>query len=759
MHATFFSLRRLTGLTFVGAALALPALRSSAADTPTDADAFPTFESYVKVSGQAPFITGDSAAFAQRSGTPNSTGAFGIEDLYFSKDVNDSTTLKVNGRALDGSDDYLASISLSKDNVGSVDVGFKRFRTFYDGVGGFFPLADQFQAMSPQSLHVDRSSFWIDTKFGKSDGLLFTVSFHDDIRTGEKDSTIWAPEVNPNATLLTGGTVLVTTPAPVPAPAIYTVPNVLSLAEHHRTLDAGFTDTVGKVTETFKATFDWVANVDTRYYEKYPGSKVTSTAASLTAKPAVSATYYPINVTDDQETVNSRGTRILDQIEAKISDKISVEAGFTFHDLSGIDGGQWITPAYSTTALAIYPAWTAGNILADAKVDDYVGNLIFKITPTKDWLAEVGIRDEYNVIGDKGGLVTQSLASGATSLASSNVTVTNQVTDSTETDHVLTPEASLQYLGFKNISLYANLDKRVNRGQQHWENPWNASSTAGITGVVTTLGAAPIGNVFFQDANQDYENAKLGANWNASKVFSLRAEVFRKDHENRFIGTSNPAITKSFGGYYDTGYAFTGLKLSAIIKPTPELTFTTRYQPQYGNMSVLGIGGSTLTGGDPTEVTSGKARTQSISETVDWAPYRQVYVQGNINVVYSYIQTAYPVVVESLTTNYLTPIQNANNNYIVGSVLCGFVLDKETDAQIQGTWQQADDYNGQIAAGGIPYGAGFLMESVTVGLKHKFSNRLMGDAKVGYLKSTDSTTGGFTNYKGPLAYLSLSYSL
>jgi len=46
-----------------------------------------------------------------------------------------------------------------------------------------------------------------------------------------------------------------------------------------------------------------------------------------------------------------------------------------------------------------------------------------------------------------------------------------------------------------------------------------------------------------------------------------------------------------------------------------------------------------------------------------------------------------------------------------------------------------------------------------VGLKHKFSNRLMGDAKVGYLKSTDSTTGGFTNYKGPLAYLSLSYSL
>ena len=621
MHSTFFTLRRLAGLSFVGAALAFPAFRSSAADPSVDADAFPTFESYLKVSGQAPFITGDSAAFAQRSGIPNSTGAFGIEDLYFSKDLNDTTSMKVDGHALDGSDDYLASFNLSKDNIGSVDVGYKRFRTFYDGVGGFFPLADQFQAMSPQSLHVDRSSFWIDTKFGKSDGLLFTVSFHDDIRTGEKDSTIWGPEINPNATLLTSGTVLVTSPVPNPSLTPYTVPNVLSLAEHHRTLDAGLTDTVGKITETFKATFDWVANVDTRYYTKYPGSKVTSTAASLTAKPAVSATYYPVNVTDDQETVNSRGTRILDQIEAKVSDKLSIEAGFTFHDVSSIDGGEWITPAYSTTALAIYPALTAGNILADAKVDDYVGNFILKATPTKDWLAEVGIRDEYNVISDAGGFTTTSLATGATSLAASNVTVGNDLTYSHEDDHIVTPEASLQYLGIRNVSLYASFDKRVNRGEQHWVNPYAATSTAGITGVVTTVFPAPLSDVFFQDANQDYENAKIGANWNASKLFSLRAEVFRKDHQNRFIGTDQPRDHEELRRLLRHRLHLHRPEAQRILKPTPQLTFTTRYQPQAGNMSVLGIGGSTLTGGDTTEVTSGKARTQTISETVDWSPY------------------------------------------------------------------------------------------------------------------------------------------
>ena len=127
--------------------------------------------------------------------------------------------------------------------------------------------------------------------------------------------------------------------------------------------------------------------------------------------------------------------------------------------------------------------------------------------------------------------------------------------------------------------------------------------------------------------------------------------------------------------------------------------------------------------------------------------------------VYSYIQTAYPVVVVSGTTNIPTPIQNANNNYVSGSALCGFVLDKETDAQLQGSWQHANNYNPQIATGGQPYGSSFREDSITAGLKHKFGDRLMAEGKLGYLERKDPTTGGFTNYRGPLAYLAFTYSL
>ena len=194
---------------------------------------------------------------------------------------------------------------------------------------------------------------------------------------------------------------------------------------------------------------------------------------------------------------------------------------------------------------------------------------------------------------------------------------------------------------------------------------------------------------------------------------------------------------------------------SLTYKPVPQLSFATRYQPQSGNMSVTA---NVVNGGLGSEITSGKVRGQQLGEPVNWTPTAKVYLQGSVNIVYSYIQTAYPVVVSS-TTNIATPIQNANNNYVSGSALCGFVLDKLTNAEIQGVWQKAGNYNPQIAAGGQPYGSSFEEQSITAGLKHKFADRLMAEGKIGYLRRTDPTTGGFTNYHGPLAYLAFTYSL
>jgi hypothetical protein len=731
MHATPISRCLISACVVLSFAAPPPALAA-----PAPADAFPNYESYIKISGQAPWITGDSAAFANRAGTP-ATGSGGIEELYFSKDLSKDTTLVVNGRALGGSNDYLASFNLSKNDVGSFETGYQTFRTYYDGVGGFFPLSNQFQKMGSEQLHTDRAAFWATATLALPNRPVFKLTFRDESRTGQKDSTEWAAIVNPRAVVVNGA--LVGTAAPANTP--FVAPNLLNMDEHHQILESSMTAKVGKTTETFKATWDWANNNDWRTYQRYPGSTVI-------ADPTVM-------VLDDSEAYHTHSFRILNQTETKFNDWIALDIGLSYFHLSSKIGGNWITPAYNAALNTVYTANTAANIYGGAKIDDYVGNVFLKLTPTKNWSADLGFRDECNLTASSGGFTTSALATGATSLASSNFTVANDVTYSHYIDHVATPEATVQYNGFSHTTLYVTYDDRVNHGSQHWVNPYAASTTAGITGVTTTA-SAPIGSTFFQDANQNNKDAKVGANCNLTSRFSVRAEVFRKDHQNRFIGSNDYVGTASYGALYATGYTFTGVKLTAIFKPTPQWSLSTRYQPQTGRMSVLA---NAVTGGAGNEATSGKASAQSISETIDWNPSAHVYLQGNLNVVYSQLQTAYPAVPVSTTTYIPTPIQNSDNNYITSSVLCGFVLTRTDDVQIQGFSSQASNYNPQIAAGGQPYGAGFREESISVGLKHKFAGKWIGEAKAGYFDRTNNTTGGFTNYHGPLVYVSVMHAL
>ncbi|HZZ56352.1 MAG TPA: hypothetical protein VFE31_00880 [Opitutaceae bacterium] len=731
MHALPSSLRRRALL--LGAAIIAPI--GLQADPPPDADAFPNFDSYIQISGYRPWIAGDGAAFQQRTGDATA-GVYGIENLKYSKDLSNDVNLQVNGRALSGSDDYLAQVVVTDDNLGSVDVGYKLFRTFYDGVGGFFPLNDSFLAMSPEDLHVDRGAFWINLKLQRATGPVVTLSFRDETRTGDKDSTEWGLEVAPDAKIV-GGALSGTA---APANTIALVPNVQALAEHHKILEATVTETAGKTTEVLRASADWVGNVDTRYYDRYLGSHVT-------ADPSV-------NVLDDQETTDTHSFRAVSQTTTDISSWLSSEVGLSYFHLGGEDGGEWITPSYSTTAKAIFPTVTAGDIVATPEVNDYVADAFLHLQPLRDLRADVGFREESETISDQGSFITEALTSTAKTTAASNVTTATDPTYSHETDHVATPEVSLEYVGLRNVTFYGDFDDRIDRGQQHWINPYAAISQTGTAAEI--LSAVPIADVFFQGADESNRDAKLGMNWNVAPELTIRAEVFRKDHWNTYLGSDDIVGTGSYGALFATGYTFTGTRVSLLFKPSPIISFNTSYQPQIGRMSVTS---DAVSGGQGTESPSGRAEAQMFGETVDLTPYKQLYVQASLNIVYNYISTAYPDTVVSTTPVVAPPFQNANNNYVTASVLCGFVLTRSTDAEISGVWQHANNFDPAIAWGGIPYGASFLNESLTAGIKQKLSARLFGQAKVGYLVNRDPTTGGFTNYHGPLAYISLLYSL
>ena len=130
-------------------------------------------------------------------------------------------------------------------------MGYKRFRTFYDGVGGFFPETDRLYRLVGEQLHVDRGSFWVGAKYAKPDQPVFTFSYHDDVRTGIQGlDRVGAGRSTRCVTVVKNALV----GNALPANAVYINPNTQILDEHHRSVDAGVTAKIGRTTETFKFT-------------------------------------------------------------------------------------------------------------------------------------------------------------------------------------------------------------------------------------------------------------------------------------------------------------------------------------------------------------------------------------------------------------------------------------------------------------------------------------------------------------------------
>jgi hypothetical protein len=157
-----------------------------------------------------------------------------------------------------------------------------------------------------------------------------------------------------------------------------------------------------------------------------------------------------------------------------------------------------------------------------------------------------------------------------------------------------------------------------------------------------------------------------------------------------------------------------------------------------------------------------------VAATIDWTPSSQFYMQANANVVYNVISTIYPRAgtAPATTGSSAAPawdanrvLQNSNNNYVSGSLLAGAVLTKTDDLLVQYTYYKADNYNPEVASVTMPYGAGAEESLVTVGIKHKFSKNLLGSIKLGYIDSRNDTTGGHTNFRGPLGYVTMEREL
>jgi hypothetical protein len=683
MQAKFNSLLRGAGL--AGAALLLSGALASGAEPSDD---FPRFESYIKLSGHAAEISGNDASYQKRTQRAKN-GGVGVEDLHIYKDLSKTDSVVIDGRALVGEEDYLAQFKLTRQNVGSLEAGYKRFRVFYDGIGGFFPLNRAWFPLTQEDLHLDRGRLWVEGKLALKDAPVFTLRYVNETRNGKKDSTHWGDSN------LTGLPLL-----PANNATRKILPAYLWLGERHELLEGRVEHTIAKTRVSFSVVGEWTRNLDRLFVTNFKGEG----AAERVLEQAKG---------DDSDSWGATLTT-----ETELSKTVTLNTGFSYHKLDSSIYGE------RPTAIGLVPTYAFKDLSGGSDFKVYTANASLQFRPGKAWQVQTTLRFEDNYT--KSAATFTSATQPRNSPITAPITTAQNFESSRVKEQILTPDVSVRYTGINHVVIYGSFSNRLNDGDERAISPY-------------TTAAPAVTNIFKHTVDQDQAHYKLGSNINVSSGLILRGEVFHKEHENRFTGYDN-----RLGSLYVVGYRFTGLKLTGIVRPLPQLSFTTRYQPQKGRMHVT------------TEATSRfqsmDAEAHMIGETIDWNPNKTVFVQANANVVFNSISSAYP---SSANPNQ----RNADNNYRTGSLIGGCALSKTTDGTLEYTYQKADNFLPELAAYTQPYGAGYTEHSVTIGVKHRLSPKWIGTAKLGYIDSKNATTGGNTNFRGPIGYLSIERAL
>jgi hypothetical protein len=708
-------------------------------DAATPVDLFPNYDSYIKLTGKTADVSGSPSAFARRLQIPDN-GTWGIEALRVNRDLSDETALSIEGKALVGKEDYLGAVKLTRNEVGVFEVGYKRFRTFYDGIGGFFPLNNSWNQMVNPELRTDRAKFWAEAKIERPNAPSFLFRYTNEQRTGKKDTTIWGDTDFTGIPSYYGVGASALNPY---SPNRKIVPAFINLDERQQIWLGSVKHTVGNTELELEVQRNDIKIGDRRSVVRYPGElQLFPRQSSSTNPPQV---YPPATIGNqvlgyDKQIFDGTITRYTGKFETKFTDQVSVFGGVSATKIAADLGGDRQMTQYLPTAVGPVtaiggfvgttgrPPYSYTTVAGEINEKIAAANLGLLLRPSGDFKARFALKYEKSDIdGFNQTRYTSNQVNQTTGAITPVVATTPNLTERSQRTWL--PEAELRYTPTKALALYANFEYR-----RAPLDDFSSGTGVGIAGVVSGPESSD------ENIKLNQKHYKVGANWTVNPMVSLRGELYYKEHTNGHF--SKVEVGESFV----LGYELTGTKLTATVKPLNNLSCTTRFLGQSGKMDTSIDGTANLQSND--------TQTYQVGETIDWTPTPQSYVQVNANIVYNTIKTGYPLV-GGLGNEVL---RNADNNYRNGSFITGWILGKDTDASLQYTFYRADNYKAPTNATQW-YGAGVKEYTVTCALKHRFTKDIVGQFKLGYVDSKNQTTGGNTNFKGPLAYVSFDYAI
>jgi hypothetical protein len=685
-------------------ALAAPAVL--AADTNTPAAPTPmtpnqifeggtnTYNNWIDLSVGGFVLGGNKSQFQQQHQI--SGGAFGgIDDFHYQEDVAKGTTVTVDGRGILDENDYKLTLGVVKEKTGYARFSISRFRTWYNGDGGFFPQTGSYYSLGNNGLGLDRGDISFEAGLTLENAPTVTFKYEHTSREGEKSSTSWG-FTHPGGGPFVRGL----------SPSFYDINDhsdifQIDVAHHIKATDfgVGLRYESGKLDDALKIT-------------QFPGEVIQE---RITDRQGT--TYDMFNVHAFTETW--------------IKKNLMFSTGYSYSDLDNSFSGSRIygsdfdvgyVPNAGQTDFGYF------GLRGGSRLHEYVMdlNLFYKPTPHLSIVPSVRVDKEDS----------DADSSGTETLGANSPVPFSSISDRSLID--VRERLDVTYNAITNWVFYT-------RGE--WtEGNGNLSANGGLV---------PIGGIGISSTEQQTDDSRLfqkysaGARWYPTRRMTVDAGGYYKnnryDYSHNLDSTPNdptsptryPAflVMQSFETYDGN--------LRVTLRPVQNVTLTSRYEFQYSTIHTTPDPVSGLVGEDSSKMTS-----HIIAEDATWAPWSRLYLQAGLSYVLSDTHTPASDVTEAVLAS--------RNNYWTVNFSSGFVIDSKTDLKLSYYYYQADNYKDNSAEG-VPYGAGAEEHGITATLTRRISKNVRLALKYGFFHYDDVTFGGNRDYDAHLIYSTLQY--
>ena len=683
---------------------------SLSADATNAAPAEPgEYRNWVQVGGGGAIVSGDKPAFQQRHSLPRG-GFGGVEDFHFEQDVGKRGLFSVDGRGIFDINDYDLRLNLSHPDKGFVRAGYREFRTWYDGSGGFFPPNSQWITLYDEDFELDRGEAWIEGGLTLPSWPELYFRYSHQFRDGKKDSTVW------------GDTTLTGLPPPNNVRGI--VPSFWLIDEKRDIFQADVKHTLGRTDVGVGARAEFSDNDNSRNIRRRPGETTGGTAGSspdryLTQKEGVESDLFSAHAFS----------------ETRFTEKTWLTAGYSFTtldtDISGsrIYGADY-DPVYDPT-FSRRQQRDEGflDLQGGSQLKQHVANLNLMLRPWEHVTLVPSVRLEHQDQDGVTRFIETEVGGGATRPTTETALKNTRERSFTDVSEGL----EARYTGVTNWAFYTRAEWLQGEGDL------KERETEAQTGLVSRD----------TDSMRFTQKYAVGANWYPDRRLNLGGQYYFKSRANDYdhlvdSTTNSPTSGDRYPAYLrEQDFQTHDVNFRVTWRPTAELTLVTRYDFQ---LSTIDTRADYLQ-----EVESAESTAHIFSESISWTPWARLYLQGSINYVLD--QTKTPAHEATPGTNL---VLNSKNNYWNASVLAGIALSEKTDFQAQYSYYRADNYVDN-SADSQPYDAEAQEHGVSGTLIHRITKRMQVSLRYGFFTNRDRTSGGHNDYTAHVISSSLRY--